>query len=554
MARKKPKQQKTQPVQEAKRQTPPWFRPYVYYVFILVVIAFVFAVRFRLRQTPLERDEGEYAYIGQLILQGIPPYKIAYNMKLPGTYVSYALIMAVLGQTPAGIHMGLLLINVATLLMIYLLACRLSGSVAGVVAAATYALLSLSPSVLGFAGHATHFVVLAACTGALLLLKAHETQRSLWLFLSGLLFGLAFIMKQPGVMFIVFAAAYVLVTEWTAKPRWPALGKKLGILGLGAVLPYAITCFALLRAHVFSAFWFWTVSYAAQYASQVPLNQGAERFFDAFNDVAAPAVWLWLLAGVGLTALFWDRKSRCNSFFTLAFLLFSFLALCPGLLFRQHYFILLLPAVSMLVGVGVSATRRALSIHSTTWLVPAIPIAAFLLALFASIYQQRAFLFELDPTAVCRTVYGSNPFPEAIPIADYISQHSSPNARIAVLGSEPEIYFYAHRHSATGFIYTYGLMEDQKYASDMQRQMIDEIEKTQPDYLVFVRVPVSWLVHPHSDTQIFTWAENYTKEHYEYAGIADILPNSTEYRWGDPAKSYRPRSQFSVLLFKRKST
>lgn len=37
---------------------------------------------------PLERDEGEYAYAGQLMLQGIPPYQLAYNMKLPGTYAA----------------------------------------------------------------------------------------------------------------------------------------------------------------------------------------------------------------------------------------------------------------------------------------------------------------------------------------------------------------------------------------------------------------------------------------------------------------------------------
>jgi hypothetical protein len=43
------------------------------------------AIRWCLRDMPLERDEGEYAYAGPLILQGIPPYQIAYNMKLPGT-------------------------------------------------------------------------------------------------------------------------------------------------------------------------------------------------------------------------------------------------------------------------------------------------------------------------------------------------------------------------------------------------------------------------------------------------------------------------------------
>jgi hypothetical protein len=38
----------------------------------------------------LERDEGEYAYAGQLMLQGIPPYQLAYTMKLPGPFAAYA--------------------------------------------------------------------------------------------------------------------------------------------------------------------------------------------------------------------------------------------------------------------------------------------------------------------------------------------------------------------------------------------------------------------------------------------------------------------------------
>lgn len=74
---------------------------------------------------PLERDEGEYAYAGQLILQGVPPYRLAYNMKLPGTYAAYAGIMAVFGQTVRGIHLGLLLVNLAAAALLFLLGRRL---------------------------------------------------------------------------------------------------------------------------------------------------------------------------------------------------------------------------------------------------------------------------------------------------------------------------------------------------------------------------------------------------------------------------------------------
>jgi hypothetical protein len=49
-----------------------------------MILLLMIMVRVRLADVPLERDEGEYAYIVQLLLQGIPPYSIAYNMKFPG--------------------------------------------------------------------------------------------------------------------------------------------------------------------------------------------------------------------------------------------------------------------------------------------------------------------------------------------------------------------------------------------------------------------------------------------------------------------------------------
>jgi len=55
------------------------------WVILCGILMFVAAVRFRLRDMPLERDEGEYAYAGQLFLQGIPPGKLAYTIKLART-------------------------------------------------------------------------------------------------------------------------------------------------------------------------------------------------------------------------------------------------------------------------------------------------------------------------------------------------------------------------------------------------------------------------------------------------------------------------------------
>src|SRR6058998_652658 len=181
------------------------------WIFLAVIVfGLVIAIRIRLLGIPLERDEGEYAYAGQLMLQGIPPYKLAYNMKFPGTYAAYAVIMSIFGQTVIGIHLGLLLVNAATIVLIFFLGRRLVNTTAGIAAAASYAILSVSPSVLGFAGHATHFVLLPVLGGTLLLLNTADRQAFGRLFASGLLFGLGLLMKQPAVFFALFAAIYLL--------------------------------------------------------------------------------------------------------------------------------------------------------------------------------------------------------------------------------------------------------------------------------------------------------------------------------------------------------
>src|SRR5258708_39879447 len=166
---------------------------YIGFAVVALVILLFAGIRWRLREMPLERDEGEYAYAGQLILQGIPPYQIAYNMKLPGTYVAYAAILRTFGETAAGVHLGLLVVNGCTTLLVFFLGRRLYGDLAGVTAAASYALLSTSEAVLGLAGHATHFVVLMAMAGLLLLLTARKSTKLLMYFAAGICMGLAFL-------------------------------------------------------------------------------------------------------------------------------------------------------------------------------------------------------------------------------------------------------------------------------------------------------------------------------------------------------------------------
>src|SRR5262249_40428701 len=141
----------------------------------------------------------------------------------------------------------------------------------------------------------------------------------------------------------------------------------------------------------------------------------------------------------------------------------------------------------------------------------------------ATLFIERQYFFTLGPNAVARANFRRNPFPEAVRLATHIRLNSEPEDQVAVIGSEPQIYFYARRRAATAFIYTYPLMETHPFAHSMQQEMIAEIEAARPRFLVLVNVPTSWLARPGSSPAIIEWFREYAEKHYRVTGIADIL-------------------------------
>jgi 4-amino-4-deoxy-L-arabinose transferase-like glycosyltransferase len=483
-----------------------------------------------------------------LILQGIPPYELAYNMKLPGTYYACAAGMAVFGQTAAGIHLTLLVVNALTIVFVFLLGRKLFGVTAGLAACASYGLMATSIPVFGMAAHATQFVVLFAVPGTLLLWRAFESGRRRAIFSSGLFFGLAFVMKQPGIYFGVFGFLVLLWRERHAASSGAESGKRIGLYVFGAALPFVIICLYLAGAGVFSQFWFWTISYARAYASRVSPGDGLDYLTAYLRNESDFFAGFWILAVAGLVVAARSTAGRTQLKFVAGFLLFSFLAVTPGLYFREHYFVLLLPALAVTVGMAVAVLQSM----PARWMkyVPVILLAG---VLTWGAWLQRWAFFAAPPLVFSGLLYRPNPFIESVTVARYIRDHSAKNARVAVIGSEPQIYFYAQRHSATGYIYTYPLMENQPYAVTMQHQMINEIETAKPQYLVIVVNRYSWLPKASSALEIFGWAEKYAATNYDRVGIVDYSLGKPEIRLlGVAAKNYSGKPEQCLEIYQRK--
>ena len=507
---------------------------------LLLVLAIVTVIRIRLVNIPFERDEGEFAYGGQLLLEGVSPYQGDYNvgLKFPGTCAAYALAMWFLGQTVVAVHAAIILVTLATAIFLFLVTRRMCGDGAGVIAAGTYSLLSLSPPSLGLAAHATHFVMLPAMAGIYLLQNLDERTASIRIFFAGLLVGVALMMKQTGAIFGVFAAAWTVYCEFCAAQRnLGRLARRLGWLAAGGILPFVLTCAAITLAGDWPLFWMWSFKVVRAHSAIITFGEGMKAAAGLVAQLFMADAGLWCLAIAGLALLCFAAPPSLQRwrFFIAAFVFCSVAAVYPG--WRGHYFIQMFPALGLLAGFAFYALWPMLERLKMSLSPPTVLTPVFLMAMAGPLLQWAPVYFTLTPAQVLRAIYNTNPFPEAVEVGHYLQEHCPADRTVAVLGSEPEIYFYSHRRAATGYISAYAMMEPQPYALSMQRQMIHEIEASHPEYVVFVHVPDSWLQYSDSNPLIFKWYQSYQRRRLQLVGLVEIPDQGpTRYRWfsGNP--------------------
>jgi hypothetical protein len=399
--------------------------------------------------------------------------------------------------------------------------------------------------------HATHYVILAALGGILALLRAQERGWPAGFFWSGTLFGVAFLMKQPGGAFALFGAALLL---WAAArrepPGWKTHAPRLGLFCAGVLAPIVLTFLALWRLGVWEKFWWWTVTYARVHATALPWALAKERLIASFIPWRWELIY-WFLAAAGLAAAFLEKNRADDKFFLGALLFFSAAAVCPGLGFTGHYYVLMLPVIGLLCAKALTVLANRLA-SSSLAPVRGAPWVLFCLAWSGTAWVHRDVFFQLSPVAATARIYPVNNFIAYPPLARYLKEHTAPDATFAVLGSEPELLFYMHRRSVTGYIYMYDLVRNHPFRRQMEMDMRNEVERGKPDYVIFVNLGLSWLPYPREYLESMKdWLMNYTQTYYAPFGVVTFPPN--RYVWGPDCFDRVPINDRFITVFKRKA-
>lgn len=480
-----------------------------------VVCLFALLVRYPVAGIPLERDEGEYGYIAQQWLQGALPYRDSFDQKPPGAHIMYVLIESLGGTTPAAIHWATQVYTLGTLALLFVLGRHLSTPAAGVATAAFAAFMVVDPSVLGNAANTEVFMLLPLTAAMLGACFAVEGDSLAWAMATGAAAGAALLFKQVAVFNVAF---YLFVVTWLSRRH--AISGMLVLVGAVGVLLPVCAYFAIHGA--WSEFFDATVGHNLRYASRLPLALYPQAFWATFKPCLR-TFWpvLLLAAAAVIRTLRPTSDSRRSVWLVVAWLGASFLGTASGGFFRAHYFVQSIPPVAVLAGMAVG------SVPLRRFAAPlrlAVRLALVVAPIAIGILAYPWYYLPGDVDAKARRIYWANPVAEARAVGHFLAAHSGADDTVFILGSEPQILYYAGRRSASRYIFVYPLTASYPDVRERQHAALREIMLNQPRFIVTVSDPGSFLADPDAPTDLTDALADLVKQSYRLAAVTQLTP------------------------------
>jgi len=491
---------------------------YIWGGWILILAVYVL-LRANLLDIPLDRDEGNFGYTGQVILDGGIPYRDVYDHKPPVTSYLYAIALLFVPPTPAGIHIFLHVYTFLTLIGVFLLGAIYADDYeTGLWSALIFAVFSSLPSIQGFTASSEMFMLLPTVLSLLCAVLALRKDGIPLLLLSGVLAAVACWTKQSGIFMSTFIALYVGVSYLgrclRGRQPYRRLVAALSVWVAGFVGVSLLITLYYVHKGVLDEFIYWTFIHGYYYSKAVSpkLSLVGVRLAEVFRGNWALEILILVFLAYGL------YEKKASAWFALILLAFSVASTIPGYAY-PHYFAQLAPAAAVAGGLAVAfmAEKTKQRCHQGTFIL----IAALLLA-GLPVSTQADYYFNRSGNAFAHQYFGENPFPESLKIADYIAKKSDKDATVFIAGSEPQILLYSRRKSATAYVMVYPLMWSFPRYMEFQQRAWNQIKTSVPEFIVFVDLQTSQLWDGKAKLWWYQMVDREISTHYHLSAIMTV--------------------------------
>jgi 4-amino-4-deoxy-L-arabinose transferase-like glycosyltransferase len=430
----------------------------------IVLVGWIFVLRWSTFSAPLWNvDEAIHAAVARTLLDGGVLYRDAVDQRTPLTYYAVALVFRLFGENNMwALRAAVAVVIASAALGLFLLGRHAKSAAVGAWSALLFCALTtnlLYPHD-GNAVHTEWFVILFTTWGSWWYWRT-QARTGIWpAAVTGVVFGLAFLSKQPALL--DFAAPLLAVGYATATGRrsFADATRCVAAMLAGFVAVSAAALLYLAARGALADLVFYTWTYNVRYYG--PAVTLAERLLSAFKPFGMllteyPLVLFGLLMAtilhlVRLAQLRPNAEERADqpfSFYLLIWCATSLAAAASGGRGFDHYYIQCIPPFALGAGWFLTSAgsyaRRHLRMP-VVWSRPTfVGIAAALLV------GATALSAIVCPLASRGKV--GYPYDSATRASQFIKSLTTPDERIFVWGYNPDIYLYTDRRPASRFVY-----------------------------------------------------------------------------------------------------
>jgi hypothetical protein len=505
----------------------------------------VLALRAPLMDLPLERDEGDYAYIAWRLAHGEVPYLDWFDQKPPGVYAAYRAALGLPGDSILAIRAVAALFSALSSIALFFLVRPLLGAVAATLAAILLGFLSADPMIQGPIANTELFMLPGVVAAAALFLRVVSAQRTpiAACIALGVSLGVATAFKQVAAVNVpFFLLAFALCVRGPG--RWRRLAAFTGWMGVGGLLVWGPILIWFQRSGGLAAALDAMLLHNLAYASALPLSQRLSNLVFYGGRFAPSQGAAWILAGVGLVLLA-RRRDRFPALYLGGWALANAVGVSASGHYFPHYFQQLLPAVASLAAatLAVNHASRGPS-HVRVALVSTLALGPLVLAALR--------FWTLSPAEAMQTIYPGNSFQSMPALAREIASVSEPEDTVFLFGTEPELLFYARRVSATRYIHLFPLFGPYPDALERQRGVAAEVARAQPAVLVWI--PNAMFFAEGAPQFLTRWFQRFSAQHYRphafttrnAGGGVDLVRIPQDTRPRDVLQGRRPQATIFV--------
>ena len=482
-----------------------------YAIFCLAGIIFTatFIYRFNFVSAPLASDESIYIYLGKLAMQGGIPYVDFYEMKPPLLFYIYGMV-GLIFKTASGIHIAALLLAILNSAIIFKILSRKFNSEASFLSSALFFWMYSSPFIFGNYLQSEHFVNLFNLLAISFIYQKEMNSRNI--ILAGVSLGLAFLIKQTALLLL---PPLIILCSIQNKSFSKFIIDSLKLIG-SFLVPVIIAFVVVLATGGLNDAKFWLIDFPSEYAISTTI-ENKFYFLRLFGtQIIAFQYILWAVVFCAVLVLLFRIKNR-NNIYLLSFLFFSILSIIPGFRYYGHYWLLIIPSAAFclayLVEVALNDTKfRALF------------LSIFSVLIVIQLFGNSKIFYSNDPDKEISDIHFGQYHDIIKDIGVFLSKTLKPTDNLLVLGAIPQIYIYTDKIACTKHVWQPMLNYSNTKTIAMRKEMMSDLEKSRPKYVLFSFNPYHWGLKDSSNDNLYTKSYRFVENNYERVAIFENTP------------------------------